>query len=136
VDKWHLAESGPMSDCLMICRAIQLSSMPSPPLGRCTRLERLLKLLNDARFGRSSGTLCVGQLQLALRNEAVAASRSGGRPYQSENARKRGLLSAETIVAGCQSTGILPLYRQSQILAAHNIAIDRSTLTFWVGYAA
>src|ERR671916_229113 len=29
-----------------------------------------------------------------------------------------------------------PLYRQAQILARHGIAIDRSTLAFWVGYAA
>jgi transposase len=30
----------------------------------------------------------------------------------------------------------LPLYRHAQMLATHGIAIDRSTLTFWVGYAA
>src|ERR1700755_1722505 len=30
----------------------------------------------------------------------------------------------------------LPLYRQAQMLAPHGIAIDRSTLAFWVGYAA
>lgn len=30
----------------------------------------------------------------------------------------------------------LPLYRQAQMLATHGIAIDRSTLAFWVGYAA
>ena len=30
----------------------------------------------------------------------------------------------------------LPLYRQAQVLATHNIAIDRSTLAFRVGYAA
>src|SRR4051794_34417075 len=29
-----------------------------------------------------------------------------------------------------------PLYRQSQILARQGIALDRSTLAFWVGYAA
>ena len=29
-----------------------------------------------------------------------------------------------------------PLYRQSQILARQGIAIDRTTLAFWVGYAA
>src|ERR1051325_9425098 len=29
-----------------------------------------------------------------------------------------------------------PLYRQSQILARQGIAIDRATLSFWVGYAA
>jgi transposase len=29
-----------------------------------------------------------------------------------------------------------PLYRQAQILARQGIAIDRSTLAFWVGYAA
>ena len=30
----------------------------------------------------------------------------------------------------------LPLYRQAQMLATHGIAIDRSTLAFWAGYAA
>ena len=30
----------------------------------------------------------------------------------------------------------LPLYRQAQMLATHGIALDRSTLAFWVGYAA
>ncbi len=30
----------------------------------------------------------------------------------------------------------LPLYRQSQMLAAQGIDIDRATLAFWVGYAA
>ena len=29
----------------------------------------------------------------------------------------------------------LPLYRQAQMLATQGIAIDRSTLAFWVGYA-
>ena len=30
----------------------------------------------------------------------------------------------------------LPLYRQAQMMAQHGIYIDRSTLAFWVGYAA
>lgn len=30
----------------------------------------------------------------------------------------------------------LPLYRQAQMMATHGIHIDRSTLAFWVGYAA
>ena len=30
----------------------------------------------------------------------------------------------------------LPLYRQAQMIATHGIIIDRSTLAFWVGYAA
>src|SRR5271165_5498278 len=30
----------------------------------------------------------------------------------------------------------LPLYRQSKMLACQGIDIDRSTLAFWVGYAA
>lgn len=30
----------------------------------------------------------------------------------------------------------LPLYRQAQMMATHGIHIDRSTLSFWVGYAA
>ena len=29
-----------------------------------------------------------------------------------------------------------PLYRQAQILARHDIAIERATLAFWIGYAA
>jgi len=30
----------------------------------------------------------------------------------------------------------LPLYRQAQMMGTHGLAIDRSTLAFWVGYAA
>lgn len=30
----------------------------------------------------------------------------------------------------------LPLYRQAQMMATHGIHIDRSTLAFWIGYAA
>ena len=30
----------------------------------------------------------------------------------------------------------LPLYRQAQIMARQGVALDRSTLAFWVGYAA
>jgi transposase len=30
----------------------------------------------------------------------------------------------------------LPLYREAQMLASQGIEIDRSTLAFWVGYAA
>ena len=30
----------------------------------------------------------------------------------------------------------LPLYRQAKMLAAHGLDLDRSTLAFWVGYAA
>lgn len=36
----------------------------------------------------------------------------------------------------CHGVVLLPLYRQSQMLAMHGIAIDRSTLAFRVGYAA
>ena len=30
----------------------------------------------------------------------------------------------------------LPLYRQAKMLAAQGLDLDRSTLAFWVGYAA
>ena len=30
----------------------------------------------------------------------------------------------------------LPLYRQVQIIGRQGVALDRSTLAFWVGYAA
>jgi transposase len=30
----------------------------------------------------------------------------------------------------------LPLYRQAQIMARQGVLLDRSTLAFWVGYAA
>jgi transposase len=30
----------------------------------------------------------------------------------------------------------LPLYRQTKMLAAQGLDLDRSTLAFWVGYAA
>ncbi len=44
-------------------------------LDRCARLERLLKLAKDAKFGRSSEKLDAAQLQLGLEDieEAVAA---------------------------------------------------------------
>jgi len=43
-------------------------------------------------------------------------------------------LVAQVIVA--KYADHCPLYRQSQILTRHGIAIDRATLAFWVGYAA
>src|SRR3954464_921122 len=43
-------------------------------------------------------------------------------------------LGAQVLVA--KYADHCPLYRQSQILARQGIAIDRSTLAFWVGYAA
>ena len=30
----------------------------------------------------------------------------------------------------------LPLYRQAKMLAAQGLDLDRSTLAFWIGYAA
>ena len=51
----------------------------------------------------------------------------------------KGGLPTETMVAHVLAGKYawhLPLYRQAQMLATHGIAIDRSTLAFWVGYAA
>ncbi|MCK1352705.1 IS66 family transposase, partial [Bradyrhizobium sp. CW7] len=51
----------------------------------------------------------------------------------------RGGLPAERLVAHVIDAKYhwhLPLYRQAQMLATHGIALDRSTLAFWVGYAA
>jgi hypothetical protein len=51
----------------------------------------------------------------------------------------RGGLPTERLVAHVIDANYqwhLPLYRQAQMLATHGIALDRSTLAFWVGYAA
>ena len=51
----------------------------------------------------------------------------------------RGGLPTERLVAhviDAKYQWHLPLYRQAQMLATHGIALDRSTLAFWVGYAA
>lgn len=39
-------------------------------------------------------------------------------------------------VAVCRYADHLPLYRQAQIMARQGVMIDRSTLAFWMGYAA
>lgn len=44
----------------------ELRALAAALLDRCARLERLLKLANDARFGRSSEKLDADQLQLVL----------------------------------------------------------------------
>jgi len=53
----------------------ELRAFAAALLDRCARLERLLKLAKDARFGRSSEKLDADQLQLVLEDidEAVAA---------------------------------------------------------------
>src|SRR5262249_23442419 len=53
----------------------ELRAFATALLDRCARLERLLKLAKDARFGRSSEKLDADQLQLVLEDidEAVAA---------------------------------------------------------------
>ncbi len=51
----------------------------------------------------------------------------------------KGGLPTERLVArviDAKSRWHLPLYRQAQMLATRGIALDRSTLAFWVGYAA
>ncbi|WP_442869883.1 transposase domain-containing protein [Bradyrhizobium sp. CCBAU 11361] len=46
-------------------------------LDRCAKLERLLKLANDARFGRSSEKFDANQLRLALEDlDGAVAVRS------------------------------------------------------------
>src|SRR6476661_1702542 len=53
----------------------ELRAFAAALLDRCAKLERLLKLAKDARFGRSSEKLDADQLQLVLEDidEAVAA---------------------------------------------------------------
>jgi transposase len=63
-----------------------------------------------------------GVVQAATRARLIA----GGLPTER--------LVAQVLVA--KYADHCPLYRQSQILARQGIAIDRSTLAFWVGYAA
>ncbi len=72
-----MAESGAMIDLPdeLPSDPAELRSFAAALLERCARLERLLKLANDARFGRSSEKLNADQLQLALEDidSAVAA---------------------------------------------------------------
>lgn len=51
----------------------------------------------------------------------------------------KGGLPAERLVAHVIDAKYhwhLPLHRQAQMLATHGISLDRSTLAFWIGYAA
>jgi len=203
----------------------ELRAFAATLLERCARLERLLKLANDARHGRSSEKLGADQLQLVLEDidqtvaaleamedranpatrEKRAAARRANRgklpghlprivetlmPTQSccpsckgalheigvdESQRLdvvpaqyrvmvtrrpklacrtcfgvvvqhpaperliKGGLPTERLVAHVIDAKYhwhLPLYRQAQMMATHGISIDRSTLAFWVGYAA
>src|SRR6476660_6158049 len=68
-----MADSGSMSD--LLSDVAELRAFAAALLDRCARLERLLKLAKDARFGRSSEKLDADQLQLVLEDlgEAVAA---------------------------------------------------------------
>jgi transposase len=203
---------------------VELRAFAAVLLDRCARLERLLKLANDARFGRSSEKLDADQLQLVLEDldGAVAAleaveDRADPKTCKKRTAERRAnrgqlpehlprivetLMPAETCCPSCEGVlfeigcdegqrldvvpaqyrvivtrrpklacrachGVvlqhaperlirgglpterlvahvidakyqwhLPLYRQAQMLATHGIELDRSTLAFWVGYAA
>src|SRR6185437_7849780 len=72
-----MADSGSMSDLPdeLPSDVAELRAFAAALLDRCARLERLLKLAKDARFGRSSEKLDDDQLQLVLEDidEAVAA---------------------------------------------------------------
>jgi transposase len=51
----------------------------------------------------------------------------------------KGGLPTELLVASvidAKYRSYLPFYRQAQMMAVQGIHIDRSTLSFWVGYAA
>jgi transposase len=204
---------------------IALRAFAADLLERCLRLERLLKLANDARHGRASEKLSPGQLQLALEDidqavAAIQAQEEKVRPEKkAERTRERranrgklpdhlpriietlapsethcpcckgelheigvdesqrldvvpaqyqvivtrrpkmacrtcygtvlqspaperlikGGLPTERLVAHVIDAKYhwhLPLYRQAQMMATRGIHIDRSTLAFWVGYAA
>jgi transposase len=203
----------------------ELRAFAAALLERCARLERLLKLANDARHGRSSEKLGPDQLQLVLEDidqtvaalEAMedranpatrdkrAAARRANRGKLPEHLPRvietlmptqnccpcckgalheigvdesqrldvvpaqyrvivtrrpklacracfgvvvqhpaperliKGGLPTERLVAHVIDAKYhwhLPLYRQAQMMATHGITIDRSTLAFWVGYAA
>lgn len=222
-----MAESGAMSDLSdeLPSDPAELRSFAAALLERCARLERLLKLANDARFGRSSEKLNADQLQLALEDiDAAVAALEAAEDHASPRTRERRaaerranrgklpehlpriietLKPTETTCPCCRGAlheigvdesqrldvvpaqyrvivtrrpklacrachGVvlqhaaperlikgglpterlvahvidakyhwhLPLYRQAQMMAMHGLAIDRSTLAFWVGYAA
>lgn len=194
-------------------------------LERVSKLERLLKLANDAQYGRASEKLSPDQLQLALEDidqavaEAFAEEEQGDSAARERRTRERranrgqlpshlpriintlmpeathcsccagalveigadeserldvtpaqfqvivtrrpklvcracvgvivqspaperlikGGLPTERLVAHVIDAKYhwhLPLYRQAQMFAAHGLHIDRSTLAFWIGYAA
>jgi transposase len=222
-----MAESAAMSDLPdgLPSDPDELRAFAAALLERCARLERLLKLAKDARFGRSSEKLDADQLQLVLEDidEVVAAleavedraspktrekrvaERRANRgklpehlprvietltPVQSscpccngalfeigvDESQRLDVVPAQyrvivtrrpkmacracfgvvvqhpaperLIKGGLPTEGLvahvidakyhwhLPLYRQAQMMATHGITIDRSTLAFWVGYAA
>ena len=76
----------------------ELRAFAAALLDRCARLERLLKLAKDARFGRSSEKLDADQLQLVLEDidEPSRLSKQLRIAPIPKHAR-RGLLSAEPI---------------------------------------
>jgi len=204
---------------------IELRDFAAALLERCIKLERLLKLANDAQHGRSSEKIDADQLQLALEDidQAVAATQAAEERAFSKTKEKRcrerranrgklpehlprvveTLPPKEIVCPCCQGelheigvdesqrldvvpaqyqvivtrrpkmacracAGVvvqhaaperlikgglpterlvahvidakyhwhLPLYRQAQMMATHGIHLDRSTLAFWVGYAA
>jgi hypothetical protein len=78
----------------------ELRAFAAVLLDRCAKLERLLKLANDARFGRSSEKLDADQLQLVWRTLMGPSRLSKRRKIVLvlKHARRE-LLSAEPIVA-------------------------------------
>ena len=69
---------------------------------------------------------------------ACSGELGSGHPGSAPERLIKGGLPTERLVAHVMDAKYdwhLPLYRQTQMMATHGIAIDRSTLAFWVGYA-
>ena len=68
----------------------ELRAVAAALLDRCAKLERLLKLAKDTRFGRSSEKLDGDQLQLVLEDidQAVAALEAAEGSRRSQNTRE------------------------------------------------
>src|ERR1700684_1426697 len=77
--------------------------------------------------GDAPTQICVPRLRGGGGSGAGARAADQGRPADRGDGRLR---------AGVQIPWHLPLYRQAQMLAAQKLDIKRSTLAFWVGYAA
>src|SRR3954447_16799319 len=117
---------------------------PRVPIPSCARA--LCNTASISRyFTRSAAiSMCmIGSLKSSVSSGPAANSRRASCPGPHRSACLARLIAgglpterlvAQVLVA--KYADHRPLYRQSQILARQGIALDRSTLAFWVGYAA